>query len=76
MGEGIAVLYARGSEDRDGYRQDSDFYYLTGVLGTWCDPVTRSGSARLPASAVLGSTRPGCRTMDWRARASQQAVTR
>ena len=31
MGSGIAVLYARGEEDRDGYRQDSDFYYLTGI---------------------------------------------
>jgi Xaa-Pro aminopeptidase len=31
MGEGIAVLHARGREDRDGYRQDSDFYYLTGI---------------------------------------------
>ncbi len=31
MGGGIAVLYARGEEDRDGYRQDSDFYYLTGI---------------------------------------------
>ena len=31
MDGGIAVLYARGEEDRDGFRQDSDFYYLTGV---------------------------------------------
>ena len=31
LGKGIAVLYARGDEDRDGYRQDSDFYYLTGI---------------------------------------------
>jgi len=31
LGKGIAVLYARGEEDRDGYRQDSDFYYLTGI---------------------------------------------
>jgi Xaa-Pro aminopeptidase len=31
LGKGIAVLYARGKEDRDGYRQDSDFEYLTGV---------------------------------------------
>lgn len=28
---GIAVLFARGEEDRDGFRQDSDFYYLTGI---------------------------------------------
>jgi Xaa-Pro aminopeptidase len=28
---GLAVLYARGEEDRDGYLQDSDFYYLTGL---------------------------------------------
>jgi Xaa-Pro aminopeptidase len=31
LGGGVAVLYARGEEDREGYRQDSDFYYLTGV---------------------------------------------
>ena len=31
LGKGIAVLYARGEEDREGYRQDSDFYYLTGI---------------------------------------------
>ena len=31
MGEGVAVIYAQGSEDGDGYRQGSDFYYLTGV---------------------------------------------
>ena len=31
MGEGIAVIYAQGQEDGDGYRQSSDFYYLTGV---------------------------------------------
>src|SRR5262249_7637356 len=31
MGEGIAVVYAQGSEDGDGYRQDADFFYLTGV---------------------------------------------
>src|SRR3989442_9133679 len=30
LGGGIAVIYARGEEDPDGYRQDSDFYYLTG----------------------------------------------
>jgi Xaa-Pro aminopeptidase len=34
MGGGIAVLYARGEEDPDGYRQSSDFYYLTG----WNEP--------------------------------------
>jgi len=32
MGEGVAVVYANGQEDGDGYRQGSDFYYLTGVL--------------------------------------------
>ena len=32
MGEGIAVVYADGKEDGDGYRQGSDFFYLTGVL--------------------------------------------
>jgi Xaa-Pro aminopeptidase len=31
MGEGIAVIYAQGEEDGDGYRQSSDFFYLTGV---------------------------------------------
>ncbi len=31
LGGGIAVLHARGEEDADGYRQDSDFYYLTGL---------------------------------------------
>src|SRR5436190_19960000 len=32
MGEGVAVVYANGSNDGDGYRQGSDFLYLTGVL--------------------------------------------
>jgi Xaa-Pro aminopeptidase len=32
MGEGVAVVYARGEEDGDGYRQGSDLLYLTGVL--------------------------------------------
>src|SRR5437867_13253591 len=31
MGEGIAVMFADGQEDGDGYRQGSDFFYLTGV---------------------------------------------
>lgn len=31
MQEGVAVVYAEGEEDGDGYRQSSDFYYLTGV---------------------------------------------
>jgi len=31
LGGGIAVLYARGEEDADGYRPDADFYYLTGL---------------------------------------------
>ena len=32
MGEGVAVIYANGEEDEDGYRQGSDFLYLTGVV--------------------------------------------
>ena len=32
MGTGVAVVYAGGEEDGDGYRQGSDFYYLTGVV--------------------------------------------
>ncbi len=32
IGDGVAVIYADGSEDGDGYRQGSDFYYLTGVV--------------------------------------------
>ncbi|HWY75935.1 MAG TPA: Xaa-Pro peptidase family protein [Verrucomicrobiae bacterium] len=31
MGEGVAVIFAAGREDGDGYRQGSDFLYLTGV---------------------------------------------
>lgn len=31
MKEGVAVVYAEGEEDGDGYRQSSDFFYLTGV---------------------------------------------
>src|SRR6185436_15283894 len=31
IGEGVAVLFARGREDGDGYRQSSDFFFLTGV---------------------------------------------
>ena len=31
LGGGVAVLYSRGEEDRDGFLQDSDFHYLTGV---------------------------------------------
>ena len=31
LGDGVAVLYSRGEEDRDGFLQDSDFHYLTGV---------------------------------------------
>ena len=31
LGDGVAVLYSRGEEDRDGFLQDSDFSYLTGV---------------------------------------------
>ena len=32
MGEGVAAIFASGEEDGDGYRQISDFLYLTGVL--------------------------------------------
>jgi Xaa-Pro aminopeptidase len=31
MGGGIAVLQSRGEEDREVFRQDADFHYLTGV---------------------------------------------
>ena len=31
MGEGVAVVFAQGKEDDNGYRQSSDFFYLTGV---------------------------------------------
>jgi Xaa-Pro aminopeptidase len=31
MGEGVAVVYSEGQEDEFGYRQSSDFFYLTGV---------------------------------------------
>ncbi|MBI3414378.1 MAG: aminopeptidase P family protein [Verrucomicrobia bacterium] len=31
MSEGVAVIYSEGSEDGDGFRQSSDFYFLTGV---------------------------------------------
>jgi Xaa-Pro aminopeptidase len=31
MGEGVAVIFAQGKEDNSGYRQSSDFFYLTGV---------------------------------------------
>src|SRR5204863_8928542 len=31
IGEGVAVLFAKGREDGDGYRQGSDFFFLTGV---------------------------------------------
>ena len=32
MGEGVAVVFGQGVEDGDGYRPNSDFFYLTGVL--------------------------------------------
>ena len=32
MGEGVAVIYGQGAEDGDGYRPNSDFFYLTGVV--------------------------------------------
>lgn len=31
MGEGVAVVFNEGGEDGDGYRPNSDFFYLTGV---------------------------------------------
>ncbi len=31
MGDGVAVIYAEGQDDSAGYRQSSDFLYLTGV---------------------------------------------
>src|SRR5262245_50716983 len=31
MEEGVAVFFAEGREDGDGFRQSSDFFYLTGV---------------------------------------------
>ena len=31
MGEGVAAVFAEGREDGDGFRQSSDFFYLTGV---------------------------------------------
>lgn len=31
LGDCVAALYARGEEDRDGYLQDPNFHYLTGV---------------------------------------------
>lgn len=31
LGAGVAVLHSRGEEDADGFRQDADFYYLTGI---------------------------------------------
>ena len=31
MGDGVAVIYAEGQDDSAGFRQSSDFFYLTGV---------------------------------------------
>ncbi len=31
MGDGVAVVYAEGVDDSAGFRQSSDFFYLTGV---------------------------------------------
>lgn len=31
IGPGVAVLYAKGAEDRDGFKSDPSFYYLTGL---------------------------------------------
>ena len=31
MGDGVAVVYSEGEDDSAGYRQSSDFFYLTGV---------------------------------------------
>ena len=32
MGTGVAVVHAEGKEDAAGFRQSSDFFYLTGVM--------------------------------------------
>ena len=53
MRGGVALLYSRGGEDRDGYRQDSDFYYLTGV--------SESGPA-LPCPPLVSATGMTSRT--------------
>lgn len=31
LGPGVAVLYSKGEEDRDGFKSHPSFYYLTGV---------------------------------------------
>ena len=31
LGAGVAVLYSKGEEDRDGFQSDPSFHYLTGV---------------------------------------------
>jgi Xaa-Pro aminopeptidase len=31
LGPGVAVLYAKGEEDRDGFKSDPSFHYLTGI---------------------------------------------
>src|SRR5881394_2344004 len=31
IGDGVAVVFAKGREDGDGFRQSSDFFFLTGV---------------------------------------------
>jgi Xaa-Pro aminopeptidase len=31
LGPGVAVLYSKGTEDRDGFQSDPNFFYLTGV---------------------------------------------
>lgn len=31
LGPGVAVLYSKGQEDRDGFQSDPSFFYLTGV---------------------------------------------
>src|SRR3989442_14048881 len=31
IGEGVTVIFAKGREDGDGFRQSSDFFFLTGV---------------------------------------------
>ncbi len=31
LGPGVAMLYSKGREDRDGFKSDASFYYLTGI---------------------------------------------
>src|SRR5437899_1051532 len=36
LGEGIAVIFAKGHEDGDGFRQSSDFFFLTEIGRASC----------------------------------------